>query len=100
MALIPSPIGCLQSSIIWLSVFSDSLGYDFLSRQQSSLPHTKQVIASGPGGSSVALYERMNPIESPQRICRSVVGSSIIAQFSWTTEKNRSIWLGTSLKWG
>src|SRR6185437_3785684 len=69
MALIPCLVSSSQSSIIGLTIFPNPFGYNFSSRQESSLLQANKIIASGSCCSPITLYERMNPVEPPQRIC-------------------------------
>src|SRR5205823_450420 len=65
----PRDVGCLQGVIVRPSILPNSFGDYLLSSQQLAVPEAQQVVACGPCGSPVTFYERVNPVQPPERVC-------------------------------
>ena len=69
LSMTQSLICRLQSLIIRLLVFRDLIRDGFLAWQNRSDFAAKDQIRGGTGGPSIAISERMDPVESPQDVC-------------------------------
>ncbi len=65
---VPCSIGSLKSVIVWLSVFSDTLRNNFLTREKFPLLQTDQIVTSRSGSPSVPFDKGVNPVQSPESI--------------------------------
>ena len=98
VAIFPRSVCCLERLVIRLSIVANALRHNPVPRQNPAKLQADQVVARRPRRPSVAFDKGMIPFIRHSAYAGRIIGFSMTVQFSWITERKRSISSGTFSK--